>query len=333
MASVDSAARPGHVDEMRVMKVLSNSIMLLALCAACSSDPSGGASAGSGAGAGGGGGDGDGGVIADAGTDAGTHPTIDASMLECRDALPLRCGDRLSHNTEVEGQPNLWGGYNPSARVEQGRETVYAFQSDERCQVSMQLSELDADIDLFVMTECDPSSCFQYSSTPLDIQSNEAIGFQAEPGRDYVVAVDGNGESSGSYVLTVGCLCSESDVSLANGEWLLRVNRRWNGDPTGVESPSTPLPEEDYEPITAAPTYNVGLGLNWSFVAIGNEPISGPLTPESGERFTYDLTSGTSAGGRFVIWANDSGLQAELTIYGSGVPIASSERGPLTPKP
>jgi hypothetical protein len=40
---------------MRVMKVLSTNIILLALCAACSSaEPSGGGGAGSGAGAGGG---------------------------------------------------------------------------------------------------------------------------------------------------------------------------------------------------------------------------------------------------------------------------------------
>jgi hypothetical protein len=40
---------------------------------------------------------------------------------------------------------------------------------------------------------------------------------------------------------------------------------------------------------------------------------------------TYELTGGTMAGGRFVI----SGGRAELTIYGSGVPIVESERGTL----
>jgi len=42
-----------------------------------------------------------------------------------------------------------------------------------------------------------------------------------------------------------------------------------------------------------------------------------------------NITKDTFAGGRFVVWAADVGLQAELTIYGSGVPIVSSERGPL----
>jgi hypothetical protein len=43
----------------------------------------------------------------------------------------------------------------------------------------------------------------------------------------------------------------------------------------------------------------------------------------------YELTEGAFAGGRFVIGSVASGLEAELTLYGSGVPIASSERGAL----
>lgn len=309
-------------------------MLLLALGAACSSnDPSSGGGAGSGAGDGGG--DADGGAILDAGTDAGPYPTIDASVLECRDALPLRCGDRLSHSTEVEGQPNLWSGYNPSARYEGGREAVYAFHSDERCQVSMQLSELDADIDLFVMSECDPITATEVSSTPLDLQTNEAVAFQSEPARDYVVVVDGYSESSGSYVLTVDCLCTDSDsgIDLSDGEWLLRVNRRWNGDPTSVTSPAAPLPQEDYEPVSDGPSYEILLGGHLRLASIGDEPFEGELTTEPDQELTYELTTGTLAGGRLVIRADASGLQAELTMYGSGVPIASSERGPLIPKP
>jgi hypothetical protein len=39
----------------------------------------------------------------------------------------------------------------------------------------------------------------------------------------------------------------------------------------------------------------------------------------------------TFAGGRFAVWPGQTSLQAELTIYGSGVPIVSSEREALTP--
>jgi hypothetical protein len=41
------------------------------------------------------------------------------------------------------------------------------------------------------------------------------------------------------------------------------------------------------------------------------------------------LTKNLFAGGRFVVWSSDGGFEAEYTVYGSGVPIISSERGPL----
>jgi len=305
---------------MHVVRGLSVSCVLLVLCMGCSCNEAGV-------------------PIADASThdastgDAGNADSgaRDAAALECRDALPLRCGDHLRHDTLVEGQPNLWRSYACTARLESGPETVYAFQSDERCQVSMRLSELENDINLFVLDECDPFGSTQCSSTPLDLQTQELIGFQAEAGRGYVVAVDGYSGSSGSYALSVNCLCS--DIELADGEWRLRVNRRWNGDLTGVTSPATPLPQEDYEAVSDGTTYVVRLDRRWFTVSIGDEPLLGELTTEPGDKLTYELTTGTTAGGRFVIWADGSGLQAELTMYGSGVPIVSSERGALVPQP
>ena len=47
----------------------------------------------------------------------------------------------------------------------------------------------------------------------------------------------------------------------------------------------------------------------------------------------YDLDEGTFAGGRFVVWAGEKGLQAELTIFGSAVPLRYGGRGALTRKP
>src|SRR3989339_328335 len=68
-------------------------------------------------------------------------------------------------------------------------------------------------------------------------------------------------------------------------------------------------------------------------VAVGDTPLLGEQASYADGRREYDLTTGTFAGGRFIVWPGAAGLQAELTIYGSGVPIISSERGALTPKP
>ena len=64
-------------------------------------------------------------------------------------------------------------------------------------------------------------------------------------------------------------------------------------------------------------------------IAIGTDPVEGSLASATAERIEYNLSEGTFAGGRFMVWEGGSGLQAELTIYGSGVTIVSSERGPL----
>jgi hypothetical protein len=51
------------------------------------------------------------------------------------------------------------------------------------------------------------------------------------------------------------------------------------------------------------------------------------LEQENAERLIYSLVAGVFAGGRIVVWREAGGIQAELTIYGSGVPVVRSERG------
>jgi hypothetical protein len=262
-----------------------------------------------------------------------TDSAIDAaSASECRDALPLRCGDRLTQSTITDGQPDLWSTYPRTARLESGRETVYAFRSDASCQVSVRLSDLDKDIDLFVLDACDPLACIEHASTPLDLQTHESVAFHAEGQRDYLVAVDGYAGASGSYSLAVSCLCGAS-AEFADGAWTFHVDRRWNGDPSSVKQPSTPRAEADYESVADGPSYAAQVSDAWHSVSIGSMPWLGELTASPSGTLSYDLTSGTFAGARFIVWASASGLQAELTMYGSGVPIASSERGALIQKP
>jgi hypothetical protein len=254
----------------------------------------------------------------------------DASRPVCRDALPLRCGDRLGDSTSTQGRENLWQGYGCTARAESGPEAIYAFETDARCQVGVQLGELEADIDLFVLDECTDVGCTEASSTPLDLQTIESVTFQAQAGRDYIVVVDGYSQSAGSYALSVNCLCGDGDFELSDGEWLLQVDRRWTGNALGVPSPSESLPEEDYEAVSNGGSYDVALSQDWHTVSVGDAPWLGELTASPDGTLSYELAGGsTGAGGRLIIWVGPSGLQAELTLYGSGVPIVSSERGAL----
>jgi hypothetical protein len=119
-------------------------------------------------------------------------------------------------------------------------------------------------------------------------------------------------------------------ASFVDGAWSFEADRAWHGQGS-VTLPSDPLAESDYQPMTPTTLYQVVLSGTGTTVAVGTTPYAGALSATSSDLVTFDLSTGTFAGGRFLVWPGATGLQAELTIYGSGVPIASSERGALTP--
>jgi hypothetical protein len=132
---------------------------------------------------------------------------FDGLVPECARVLPLKCGDRVTHSTTVEGRANVWGGYNVTARAESGRETVYAFDAPDQCTVVATLKDLTADLDLLWLIGCDPSRNLKASSTPIDLQTVETITWSNVPGRTDYVVVDGYAGAEGSYTLEVDCTC------------------------------------------------------------------------------------------------------------------------------
>jgi hypothetical protein len=112
------------------------------------------------------------------------------------------------------------------------------------------------------------------------------------------------------------------------GSFVLVIDRRWRNEGSGGPSfPHDELDEEDYEPIEDGPRHSVKVGADGASVEVGEGPMKGERQQADESRIAYDLTGGVFAGGRFVVWKAEGGLEAELTIYGSGVPIVSSERG------
>ncbi|WP_438035918.1 hypothetical protein [Sorangium sp. So ce204] len=158
--------------------------------------------AGAGGGHGGAGGDpgGAGGSVAGGGVD-------NAADL-CGGALPITCGDRLNHSTTSQGRANVWTGYALTARAESGRETVYAFSSTTECMVVATLEDLATDLDLLLLSACDPfQSNEMASSTPLDLQTVETVSWTSAPGQTSYLVVDGYAGAEGSYTLSVDCAC------------------------------------------------------------------------------------------------------------------------------
>lgn len=120
--------------------------------------------------------------------------------------------------------------------------------------------------------------------------------------------------------------------ALVDGAWVLRADRAWDREGAGVMLPSDPLGEADYRVLDAIVAYAVTISEAGAAVAIEAEGVvSGRRVSVAPDRVSFDLTGGLFAGGRFVVWWGDATLQAEFTVYGSGVPIIGSWRGTLEP--
>jgi len=150
-------------------------------------------------------------------------------------------------------------------------------------------------------------------------------------------ACNGDGEESGPVedvvpaedIVMDGCGLTLQDF--LDGDWTFVVDRRWDGTTGGVKFPTDELGESAYQSVSDGATMTVTVSEDGAKVAIGDGELAGVRGSSDGTVVQYDLDSGTFAGGRFVVWAVGDCLQAELTIFGSGVPIVQSERGELSP--
>ena len=64
-------------------------------------------------------------------------PGTDTAVNSCENPLPLKCGDRLYHNTLIQGRPNVLGFYGCSERVMSGPETIYFLAPPAGCQATV----------------------------------------------------------------------------------------------------------------------------------------------------------------------------------------------------
>lgn len=114
--------------------------------------------------------------------------------------------------------------------------------------------------------------------------------------------------------------------SLLNGNsFIMKVDRVSNAP--DVHFPADSLKESDYVPISENIQYNITFSADGQTLTIEPGSVSGEKTNDSSGSVFYNIVNGLFAGGRFVIWKNNSVFVAEYTKYGSGVPIIKSERG------
>ena len=115
-------------------------------------------------------------------------------------------------------------------------------------------------------------------------------------------------------------------------QYVMRVDRMY--DRSAAQQPQVPpeeLAPESYRPAAPADRWQVVIrGSKVVLTAIGEHPtkvtrLEGKEVPSGRpEERRFDL-EGVLGGGRFLVHGDD----AELTLFGSGVPVVSSERGKL----
>jgi hypothetical protein len=140
-------------------------------------------------------------------------------------------------------------------------------------------------------------------------------------------------------LLLLICACSDNNSEdkmpaeflLLNGTDFIMVVDRVAESPD-VHFPGDRLEERDYTPFTGEKRYTVIFSTDRQKVSLEPGAIVGEISDSGAGAVEYELNDSLFAGGRFVVWISNDNFRAELTIFGSGIPILSSERGNLLPE-
>jgi hypothetical protein len=142
-----------------------------------------------------------------------------------------------------------------------------------------------------------------------------------------------NGCSSGrpGASASPGARTRTSVAIFTDGEWTFGVDSSATYGLWGLlEDEGAPV---QYQPVADGVVYAVTLSDRGTRVSItgAHGPFVGARSTVSEHRIIFKLTEW--AGGRFVVRPGDPNLRAELTLFGSGVPVTSSDRGRLISSP
>jgi len=121
-----------------------------------------------------------------------------STSLDCTGAPLLTCGAHVDSTTI--GAANHVSQYGCVSFDESGGEVVYRFELDSHTEVDLRLIGMNADLDLFLLADCDASACLRSSASV----SSERIVACLPPG-SYVVVVDGFSGQSSNFQLVYDC--------------------------------------------------------------------------------------------------------------------------------
>ena len=154
------------------------------------------------------------------------------SQQTCVPDWTLACGGSDLWNNGNTGSTDRIDTYSCTDWDESGPEYAYTFVPSVSGQVDVSLSDLSADLDLFILAPgCNATNCLAYGDV--------TASFDAVAGQLYYIVVDGYEGAVGDYTINVSCPAGAQDQGdQGPGKSL----RRFNFVPTVVPGVATPHP-------------------------------------------------------------------------------------------
>jgi len=122
---------------------------------------------------------------------------------ECSPAVGLTL--RVPYSSETNGGPPAYvSAYNCSPWNESGPEVIHQITTTKTGILRASLSNLEADLDVFILSSCEADACLAYGNTVAE--------FADAPPDTYYIVVDGYNGAQGGYTLTVDNISCENVI-------------------------------------------------------------------------------------------------------------------------
>ncbi len=225
----------------------------------------------------------------------------------CEPGWALECGGTDAWSNDGAGSTDSVPDYSCVPWPESGPEFTYSFVSPATTQVTVELTNLSADLDLFVLTApggvCSGSNCDAFSTS--SGLAPETVSFTASGGDEYFFVVDGYADSVGSYQVAVTCTPACAPA------WEIRcgASDSWANDQAGSTNTMT-----DY---ACVPWAESGPEYAYRFSPTENVRVTIDLTGLSADLDLMVLSSpgGTCLGSNCVAASSISGTSPESVTF------------------
>ena len=154
-------------------------------------------------------------VAASSFTDQGQHGALPGLTCDgdapCTAVGDLVCGQTISANNGGAGSTSTAISYSCTEFFYSGPETAWSWTAATTESVTVSVTGLSADLDLFVTAgaACAPGACLGGSTTSQT--GDESVTFDATAGQDYTVIVDGWEGATSDLSLSIACTASGDD--------------------------------------------------------------------------------------------------------------------------